>query len=568
MDQPQIHFEVFVRRPGATSHHLELATEDRARAVATAEEMLADGRAIAVKVVKETLDPDTRAFKSVTLLTKGVPDARPAKPPVELEPLCVSPADLYTSHARDRIGELLEDWLARQKATPWELLHRPDLVERLEASGIELQHALQKVAVPEAQARARTVHDMMRHFQQLSDRAIERVLKDGAARAFPDLAVETFGGACERLKEHPDRLYLVGGAVAAHLSGATGWRGKIDRLLDLADAAPREPPGRALAFAVLERALGEIVGSRLGLADLLGAELDLGASLAALTRLAAGGAVEALLRADPSLAGIMPPLQGPALRLAGWLEDKSFERVRAAIGHRVLRELRGRRRLRPDDARGEIEILRALAMALTAGAGELLPLDDVRRAFTDRSKAIVSANFVEVYIGEGRPAVDEARDLVWLLENVTGGTNRRQAARWLGACVASLRFETESRSGAESPAARLAALAELQRAAWRVGSDIAECRAACETIGATGGLIEADARLVQLIARAQAPVLQRLTPLLRLAAGETAPQGRAAERARAEALKLLRSPEARSAFAESPDSFDRLRHLMPSADAA
>src|SRR3569832_692000 len=103
MDKPQIHFEVFVRRPGATSHQLELATAARARAVSTAEEMLADGRAIAVKVTKEVLDPETRAFKSVTLLSKGVPDAKSAKAPVDLEPLCVSPADLYTGHARDRI---------------------------------------------------------------------------------------------------------------------------------------------------------------------------------------------------------------------------------------------------------------------------------------------------------------------------------------------------------------------------------------------------------------------------------------------------------------------------------
>jgi hypothetical protein len=568
MDQPQIHFEVFVRRPGATSHQLELATEDRAAAIGAAEEMLADGRAIGVKVVKETLDPDTRAFKSVTLLTKGVPDAAPAKRAVELEPLCNAPDDLYSAHARARIGDVLEDWLARHKVTQWELLHRPDLVEQLEASGVELQHAIQKIAVPEAQARKRTVHDMMRHFQQLTDRAIERVLKDGCAHAFPDLTIERFADACERLKAHPDRLYLMGGAVAAHLTGTSGWGGKIERLLDLADVAPREPPGRALAFAVLERALGEIVGSRLGLADLLGEDLDLGASLAALTRLAAPKAVERLLRADASLAGIMPPLEGTALRLAGWLEDASFERVRAAIGQRVLRELRGRRRLRPDDAQGEIEILRALAMALTAGAGELLPLEDVRRAFAERSKGIVSAGFVEVYIGEGRPAVEEARALVWLLENVTGAANRRQAARWLGDCVASLRFETESRSGAASPAARLAALADLQRAAWRVGSDIVECRAACETLGAIGGQVEADAKLAHLIARAQAPLLQRLTPLLRMAAGETAPQGRASERARTEALKLLRSPEGRSAFAESPDSFERFRHLMPAADAA
>ncbi len=568
MDQPQIHFEVFARRPGASSHQLELATEDRAKAIATAEEMLAGGRAIAVRVTKEVLDPETHTFKSVTLLSKGVPDPKRPKATAEAGPLCVSPADLYTGHARERLGELLEGWLARSKVTPWELLHRPDLVELLEASGVELQHVLQTVAVPEAQARNRSVHDMMRHFQQLADRAIERVLKDGRRGAFPNLSKDSFAVACARLRDEPDRAYLLGGAVAAHLACATGWREKIDRLLDLAGAAPKDAQQRALAFSVLEQPLGEILGSRLALADLLGPDLDLGGSLAALTRLAAGKSVDALLRADPSLAAWFPALEGPVQRLGIWLEAKPLQGVRAALGQRILRELKGRRRLHPNDARAEIDMLRALAMALTTAAGKLLPLEEVRGAFTERSTSIVSGDFVELFLGEGAAALDEARSLVWLLENVTGVANRRQAARWLMASVSSLRFEKEMRAGPETPSARLAALAELQRAATRVGGDVPECQAALQMIGTIGGTIEADAKLAPLVAKAQAPLIQRLTPLLRMAAGETAPLGPAADRAKAEAMRLLRSPEARTAFAEAPESFDKLRDLIPTADAA
>src|SRR5690606_19723061 len=96
----------------------------------------------------------------------------------DLAPLCVAPNDLYSAHARDRIGRLLEGWLARHHATPFELLHRPDLVEELDASGIELQHAIQKIAVPEAQDRGLSVHELMRTFQGLVERAIQRLLKD------------------------------------------------------------------------------------------------------------------------------------------------------------------------------------------------------------------------------------------------------------------------------------------------------------------------------------------------------------------------------------------------------
>jgi hypothetical protein len=112
----QIHFEVFARRPRQTGFTLEFAGEDRATALDTAEDLLASGRAVAVKVCKETLDPDSREFQSVVILTKG--EASPKKAAVmaeELGPLCVTPQDLYTGHARDRIGRLLEGWFARHR---------------------------------------------------------------------------------------------------------------------------------------------------------------------------------------------------------------------------------------------------------------------------------------------------------------------------------------------------------------------------------------------------------------------------------------------------------------------
>jgi hypothetical protein len=79
MDQSQIHFEVFVRKHHRSDWVLELATEERGRAVEAAEEFLAERRAIAVKVTKETLGSETREFRSVTILTKGEPDRGPAQ---------------------------------------------------------------------------------------------------------------------------------------------------------------------------------------------------------------------------------------------------------------------------------------------------------------------------------------------------------------------------------------------------------------------------------------------------------------------------------------------------------
>ncbi len=571
MTGAQVHYEVFARRRVNAPWSLELATEDRGRALESAEEMFASGQVAAVRVSKETLDPDTREFKSVNLLSKGAVEATNGKKAREIDdtPLCITPQDLYSVHARERIGRLLDGWLRRKSVTAFELLHRPDLVEALDASGVELQHAVQKIAIPEAQARGVSTHELIRTFQKLIERAVERVLKDGKNKTFPDLADGSFCDITTKLaEEEAERQYLLGGGVAAYIAKAKTWSEKVGLILDLADQAPQAGRARGLALSVLEQPLSEILGSRGGLADLLGPDLDLGGSLAALTRLAAGDAVNAVLAYDPGLAKVLPALSGQAARLSQWLQKEAFEGVRAGLSSRIIRELTGPRRLRPSDPDGEIVILRALAMAMTAASGKLLPLEDVQAAFIERSKSIIASDFVESYL-EGRDSpLFEAQALVHLAENVAGAVNKRAAGRWILASISALRFEKELRYGPETAAVKLAALAALQRGVQKAGLAESDGEEIVLKIGEVGGWIETDSKLVALIVRAEAPVHHRLTLLLRLACGEAAPRGPAAERAKAEALKLLRMPETRAELASGSETLERVKELMAQAGLA
>ena len=570
MNDDRIHFEVFARRSGGASFNLESATELRERAIETAEELLESGRFTSVRVTKETLDPETGEYNTVTILTKGVPEKPKGKADVmEQGPLCTGPADLYTVHARERIGRLLQEWLNRQRATPFELLHRPDLIEKLEASGVELQHAVQKIAVPEAQATGVGVHEIIRRFHALIQRAIDRVMGDARKGLFPKLSPADFASVCERLADEPDRFYLLGGGVAIYVGAAKDWSEKISRLLDLADAAPVSGAGRYLALNVLEQPLGEILRSRLGLAELLGPDLDFGASVGALTRLSSSDSVDAVSRVDANVAKLIPPLTGPAERLGRWLTGSNFEGVRLALNQRILQELTARRRLRPSDARGEIEILRALAMALTAGAGRLLPLEEVRTAFVERSKMLVASEFVDSYLRDSHSAVQECLDLIWLLENVTGGSNKRQAIRWLLATATSLRFEGESLSNtSSSPGARLLHVAEIYRETARAGGDVAGTGEVLQRLGDLGGRIEAENKIVSLIGKSGASPMQKLAALLKMATGETAPLGPAAERAKVLVLKMAADPALRANLSEDAESMRRLRQVVGALPSA
>ena len=569
MDDAQVHFEVMARRQHGAGWTLQLATEERDRAIETADQMLAEGRCVAVKVTKETLEPNTNEFKTVTILNKGAPDqGKPKKVREDLEPLCVSPQDLYTLHAREVIGRVLEGWLARHHATPFELLHHVELIESLEAAGMDLQHAVQKVAVPEAQARGIGVHEMMRSFHRLVQASIDRVLKDAKKGVLPTLEPKTFAAVAERLVGHPERRYLLGAGVAGHMSGATSWPDKVNRLLDLADAAPRSPEPRALAFHVLEEPLSEILGGRGALMELLGEKLDLGGALAGMTRLAASDAVESLTNIDPTVATMMPRITGAAARLANWLDGPHFPKVRTAVARRVLDELTGPRRLRPTDPEGEIALLRALAMALTAAAGRMLTLEEVQAAFIARSRMMVRSDFIESLLGSDRSPMGEVEALLYLAENIAGLANKRQAARWIASNVSALRFETDLRASPDSPATKLAALAALQQSVSRAGFVPEESGPIMTQIGLVGARVEADVHLINALVRAETPVVHRLTFLLKLASGQGAPLGPVADRAKAEAIKLMRVPQTREALSRSPEVLERVLSLMQTAGMA
>jgi len=564
-----VHFEVFTRKVPGAAWALDLATESRATALETAQTLMSAGRVAAVKVTKEVFDEETREFQSVVIQKLGAAEvAAKSTPKEEPQPLCVTPQDLYTLHARERIGRLLETWLERNSATPFELLHRPDLVEKLEASGVDLQHAIQKIAVPEAHARSMSVHELIRVFHTLIERAVERLMKDHRKGVLPNLDKEKFATAAERLAQDPERSYLLGAGVAASIAPAKSWSDKVNRLLDLADVAPEKGLARGLALSVIQQPLAEILEAKPGITDILGKGRDLGANLAAMTRLAAYESVEALMKIEASVAKVMPELSPQATRLAHWLTGDNFQDTRAAIGRRILRELVGPRRLCPGEAEREIDVLRALAMSLTAAAGKLLPLEEVQSAFTARSKMLVTGDFVEAYLGSGMSALEEVEALVWLTENVIGAANKRQAAGWLKAVVASLRFEKEMTSGEESPGTRLGQLASLHRAAGRCGLVEADSTPIQEKLGEIGGQVEANTRLAQTVARANAPIVHRLMLLLKLAAGESAPLGPAANRARAEALKLFKLDETRVELAAAPEQARQVRDLIHQAGLA
>ncbi|WP_340644302.1 hypothetical protein [Phenylobacterium sp.] len=453
-----------------------------------------------------------------------------------LEPICANADDLYASEAREQIGRVLETWLAANLATPFELLHRPDLIRKLEASSRDLQHAFQKTAVPLALARGASVHEVMRALHAVVDQAIARILRDEKQGLLATLDLGSFSGACA--SADAGFSYRLAAGVAAHMSAAEGWADKVERLLALVVAAPADGPARALALAVLEPALEDLCGSEHGLAHLIGGDLEPGCFLLGLVRLAHGGAIDAIIAVHPTLQQLVAPLPTPGARLARHFENDDFSHLRLLLSRRALGDLDTKRRLHPGSALGEIAAVRGLAVALTAASGPLLPAEDVAEAILRRSERLVEPSFVNTLLHEQNGLVAGLDALMTVLESVTGDANRRRAVRFIEAAVLTPQFKSDLVSAAGGALGALQVLARTYRRLARAGAGVVGTQDLLDGISQTASAIDLEGGVIADLAGGMTTKPKKLAALQAMANGETAPPGPAARHA-ADALQKL-----------------------------
>jgi hypothetical protein len=181
---------------------------------------------------------------------------------------------------------------------------------------------------------------------------------------------------------------------------------------------------------------------------------------------------------------------------------------------------------------------------------------------------LVSADFVESLMRVADSACEEVELLIWLGENVIGGANKRQVARWLIATLGALKLERAIRDPAKPAPQRLNWLAQMQRrilAAKLPEKDSEEINA---KLGHLGSQVAGDVHLVPNLARSSLPVMQKLQILLNLASGQSAPLGPVSEAAKGEAMKLLRNPDLRLGLVNNPEALAALRPMIKAAGLA
>jgi len=532
-----VHYEVFIKRSRKAAWTLVCACESKAEAFKLTETLLKETPGASLRATKEKFETEHGAFRTYTILEVGEKFEEDDRADRTAELPCRSPTDLCNAHSRETIGRVLKEWLTRQVATPLELLHRVDLVEKLEASDTEYQHAVQKVAIASASTKDANVQHFIKQINDLLQRAIKTLYVTHRTASFPKITSGNFAAIVADIAKGKDKDFRLRGAIALHLKDARTWKSKFERALSLADEAVSiGAPQSEWPLSLVGEYIADLVDVDEARATLLGMAQDLGDELDAFTD---------MLRSPKG-----KRLSMVGRRLAQHFANRTFVDSQRIIARRIVEGLMKPKRLKPDSIRAEIELNRSIADRLIFSVGTLLSQDALVETFIFRSGRLLDDASITAFLAAARSVSDEVLDLIELEDNIVGDANKAKLAGYIRASLGGHPAENHFLKGGEAPTRRLAELAAIRAkldAAKFAEGDATDIAAKIDTFAIA---IEHKAKLFDQIARRAASPLDAAATYLRLIEKGVAPEGRLADHARNRAMDLLASREMNELLAQ------------------
>jgi hypothetical protein len=557
----EIHFEIFKRvgaRGGWTLHDVR---NDRDTSLKLAKELMTSEQATGVKVVKETYNDETGDYLTLKIFEDGHNQMKiePAQEEASNAIPCFKPDDLYSYHARATMSRLLSDYLARNKITITELIHRADMLEKLEATGTLYQHAIQKVAVAQAANSSTPVQQIVKSLNELTTQAFNRVYRDKRAGKFPNPHPHQFAELAQQLYGQGEASYLFNGALAQHLKEASGWDQKVLMLIRIMEQAPSEEGPRKLVLCSVDAILAETLNGSAALHELLGRAETLGQALNNLVTLFLGKPAE---NGGEGLAALTDHFAADTLPEA-----------RTAIANRIVAEFKSNKRLCPEFMVDELKTLRSMANRIVMGVGKYLSHEDLIAAFTLRSKRLVTQEALAPYIHEAAP--DEKIDrLLFVEDNIIGAENKRQLSNYVMPILTSAPFDNMFQNPKTPLLQRLQRLAQLQTRVRRSGFIDVTREEIAARLDFQACAVEARGRLFESLEVKPTSAVEKAQTLLKLMTGGVLTEGRLSARARELILGYLSRPgflttymagqtkEAEARAEPMPDSEKMMANLM------
>lgn len=562
MSREDVHYEVFIKKNVKASWTLVEALPDKTAAFALGKKLEKNHPKGSVRIAREVWDADSGGFRGGAIYESGPERFDGSEKPAEASIPCLTPEDLNGPAARDTVRRALSGWLERSQVCPMELLHRPDLIDELDGSDNDLQHAIQKVAIARAQNDDATVHAYVRLITELVQRGIAQSRKE--AKSGPKSPSEgDFSARMEALSAQGASEKRVRRMIAEDLSKAYDMGEKVRHLLDMHDDLPECPKARELAATQTDAFMAELIGFDSTLKRVLGDTVDLGDEVLRLTGIYEGAPQSPDLERAPET----------ARRLAQQIKGQALPQVHSELAQQILGKLRAPKRFRPRSVMAEVELARKLAQRLIVSSGVHLNPESLVEAFTHRSARLLAPDAIEEALSGAHTPVDQIDRLFALEDNLVGEENKKRLAGYIRGKVTAGTTERHFVRGPGQPFEKLSQVTHMQSRAKKGGFPNADKQELVQAFDRLGLEILDATKVMDKVAGSGAPILDRAVALLKLAATGILPEGRCRSDAISRAERLLQSDEGRVAAAQ-PDGHKKMMavqqlmaHLAQGGDA-
>ena len=523
-----IHYEIF-KRQGAGGWSLVEVRDRRDDALACAHELEKSGVA-GVKIIKETYNDQTGDYLSLKIYEHGEKKVKTkvAQEDVPSTP-CFKVDDLYSYHARKTIASLIPDFLSHNCVTVTELGHRADLLEKLEATGTLLQHAVQRVAVAQAASGENQLTKIIRGLHDLITQLIHRVYRDDEKGRYVACKPGEFHALATKYADVSDGSYLLNGAISRYLRPAKRWDDKVRMLMVLMAETKGDDAGAALLLTSIDSLISELLGGSAGLRELIGAKSSHGDALVALIKLFLGREPDAGDGRDGLVA------------LTKEFRADTLPNARTAIATRIVAEIRSFKRLVPNSLEDEFRTLRQIANQVVMGVGKYLSHEDLVQAFVLRSQRLITNECLAPYLNGETPEVKLDR-ILFVEENIIGAENKRRLYDFITPVISGGAFEEFFQSSKAPVLQRLAKLESLRTRATRSGFLDTQKAEIADTLDRVAAAVEAKNRLFESIDRRNSTPSDKAMTLLRLLAANTLTEPRLTTKAREMVIGYVGKP--------------------------
>ncbi len=444
---------------------------------------------------------------------------------------CRSVDELFAAPARRIIARLLRDFLAKSKVTATELLHRSDMLDRLESGGTLFQFVVQQVAIVRASQEKRPVQQIIRELNSLGSSLVDQVHTDRRNNKFIELRAEDFGAYASKIAEKPNAMYLLNGALARHLRDARHWTEKSVRLVRLLELAQPDEPGQEILTSAVDAIFAELFLVPAAVLELLEPQESFGHTITALVHLFLG-------KGDSPLYAKSSVLPALAAHISGGL----LPQTRASIAAQIVTQIYSLQPLGNDTPDNELRAFKRLRELLAGAYDETLRAEEVEAALEIRAKRFVDAKTISAGLGTCVLPEDKINWLLFVEDCIVGVRNKQVLAENATRIATADSFKAQFQLSSIPLPKRLQKLAALSIAVHRSGLHKNDRKALSSAFDAVAFGLAKDAKLFEIMEARPASPAEKAIALLQLHDAHTFTEGRLSEKVRDTVIGYLGSP--------------------------